>query len=78
MYKTLSLSVGSVNRAIHGQRVLRRNGFRSWVHRRTDPSPDGCGYTLDVALSNPGEEAAVRRLLAAAGISPSRESGWGG
>ena len=78
--KTLQLSVGSVNRAIHGQRILRRNGFRSWVRRRTEPSREGCGYTLDVVLRSPDEEAAVLRLLSAAGVPPlgRRESGWDG
>jgi len=80
MTNTLRLSVGSVGRALHGQRILRRNGYRSWVHRRTEPSREGCGYTLDVAVRSPDEQAAVLRLLAAAGITPSapRESGWGG
>ena len=80
MTKTLQLSVGSVSRAIHGQRVLRRNGFRSWVRRRTEPSREGCGYTLDVALRSPDEQAAVLRLLAASGIPllGQRESGWDG
>ena len=80
MVKTLQLSVGSVTRAIHGQRILRRNGFRSWVHRRTEPSREGCGYTLAVVLRSPDEQAAVLRLLSAAGIPllGQRESGWDG
>ncbi|MBR3289579.1 MAG: hypothetical protein IKI63_02245 [Clostridia bacterium] len=80
MNKTLQFSVGSVSRAIHGQRILRRNGFRSWVRRRTQPAGDGCGYTLDVVLRSPAEESVVRRLLSAAGIPllEQRESGWDG
>ena len=80
MTKTLQLSVGSVNHAIHGQRVLRRNGFRSWVRRRTEPTREGCGYTLDVVLRSPDEQTAALRLLAAAGVPllGQRESGWDG
>lgn len=78
MNKTLQLSVGSVNRAIQGQRILRRNGFRSWVQRRTEPSREGCGYSLAVVLRSPDEEVAVLRLLSAAGIPllGQQESGW--
>ena len=78
MYKTIRFSVGSVNRSIQGQKVLRRNGFRAWVHRRTEPGADGCGYALDVVVNTAGEENAVTRLLTAAGIPllDRRESGW--
>lgn len=62
-------NVGSVTHAIHGQKLLQRNGLRAWVHRRSETEPrEGCGYSLWLAGASAGQREAAKRLLTAAGI----------
>ena len=62
-------NVGSVTHAIHGQKILQRNGLRTWVHRRSADEPrEGCGYSLWLAGATEAQIESARRLLAAAGI----------
>lgn len=62
-------NVGSVTHAIHGQKLLQRNGLRAWVHRRSETEPrEGCGYSLWLAGASAEQIQSAKRLLAAAGI----------
>ena len=68
MEKTMQYSVGSVSRAIQGQKMLQRNGFRAFVHRASGKSTGGCGHTLWVTVQSEAQRAQAERLLAASGI----------
>lgn len=68
MEKTIQYGVGSVSRAIQGQKVLQRNGFRAFVHRQSSKGAGGCGHTLWVTTESHQHRAQAERLLAAAGI----------
>lgn len=68
MEKTMRYAVGSVNRAIQGQKLLQRNGFRAFVHRTSGKAGGGCGHTLWVTAENEARRAQAERLLYAAGI----------
>lgn len=68
MEKTIRYGVGSVSRAIQGQKLLQRNGFRAFVHRSAGKVSGGCGHTLWVTVENDGRKAQAERLLSAAGI----------
>lgn len=66
---TVQFYVGSVTHAIHGQKILARNGLRAWVHRRSDADRrEGCGYSIRLSVPSPDQLTAARRLLQAAGI----------
>ncbi len=66
--KTIRYGVGSVSRAIQGQKVLQRNGFRAFVHRASGKAAGGCGHTLWVTAENEFRRAQAERLLTASGI----------
>ena len=68
MEKTIRYGVGSVSRAIQGQKLLQRNGFRAFVHRASGKTNGGCGHTLWVTVQSDGQRAQAERLLAASGI----------
>lgn len=68
MEKTIQYGVGSVSRAIQGQKLLQRNGFRAFVHRASGRTVGGCGHTLWVTAESEERRAQAERLLAAAGI----------
>ncbi len=68
MEKTIQYSVGSVSRAIQGQKVLQRNGFRAFVHRSSGKTVGGCGHSLWVTVENNDRRAQAERLLVASGI----------
>ncbi len=68
MEKTIRYGVGSVSRAIQGQKVLQRNGFRAFVHRASGKTAGGCGHTLWVTVESDSRRAQAERLLAATGI----------
>ena len=68
MEKTIRYAVGSSSRAIQGQKLLQRNGFRAFVHREAGKTAGGCGFTLWVTAENELRRAQAERLLAAAGI----------
>ena len=68
MEKTIRYGVGSVSRAIQGQKVLQRNGFRAFVHRTSGKAAGGCGHALWVTAENELRRAQAERLLRAAGI----------
>ena len=68
MEKTIRYGVGSANRAIQGQKLLQRNGFRAFVHREAGKATGGCGHTLWVTVETERQQMQAERLLAAAGI----------
>jgi len=68
MEKTIQYGVGSVSRAIQGQKLLQRNGFRAFVHRAAGKPVGGCGHTLWVTVTSEGQKAQAERLLSAAGL----------
>ena len=77
MEKTIRYGVGSVSRAIQGQKVLQRNGFRAFVHRASRKAAGGCGHTLWVTVENEFRRAQAERLLSAAGIRFTVQAGDG-
>ena len=68
MEKTIRYGVGSVSRAIQGQKVLQRNGFRAFVHRASGKATGGCGHSLWVTVENESRRVQAERLLSASGI----------
>lgn len=68
MEKTIRYGVGSVSRAIQGQKVLQRNGFRAFVHRSSGKTAGGCGHSLWVTVESDSRKAQAERLLSASGI----------
>ena len=54
------IHVGSITNAMRGKQLLEREGIRTYIHRDTSPSRDGCGYSLLVTTQVKKAEQVLR------------------
>lgn len=60
------IKVGSVTNAQRGSKILRKNGYKSSVHRLENPSAgDGCGFVIRI---DGGDSHYARELLGRNGV----------
>ena len=62
--KRYLIQVGTVTYAIKGRDLLRKNGFKVKIERKTDEKAYGCGY----AISLEGDKSEAVKLLRDNGV----------